>query len=157
VCTFKALNNEEEVFQSLSWKADGSVLATTSKDKKVRIWDPRANSVTHSADSHSSNRESVTTWLGASNRILTSGFDSVNFFFFPFFFLNREENDFQFHFVFKLQSRQRQVFVRDVRNFSQVEFSLVFDSSTGWVFLLPNSINSFIIFSNERSLPLLLF
>jgi WD40 repeat protein len=71
------LNNEEEVFQSLSWKADGSVLATTSKDKKVRIWDPRANSVTHSADSHSSNRESVTTWLGASNRILTSGFDSV--------------------------------------------------------------------------------
>jgi WD40 repeat protein len=73
----KALNNEEEVFQSLSWKADGSVLATTSKDKKVRIWDPRANSVTHSADSHSSNRESVTTWLGASNRILTSGFDSV--------------------------------------------------------------------------------
>ncbi len=73
----KALNNEEEVFQSLSWKADGSVLVTTSKDKKVRIWDPRANSVTHSADSHSSNRESVTTWLGASNRILTSGFDSV--------------------------------------------------------------------------------
>lgn len=102
------LNNEEDVFQSLSWKADGSMLATTSKDKKVRIWDPRANSVTHSADSHSSNRESVTTWLGASNRILTSGFDS---------------------------SRQRQVFVRDVRNFAQVEFSLVFDSSTG--LLLP--------------------
>ena len=73
-----ALNNEDEVFQSLSWKADGTALATTSKDKKVRLWDPRANSISQSADSHSSNRESVTTWLGASNRILTSGFDSVN-------------------------------------------------------------------------------
>ncbi len=27
-----------------------------------------------------------------------------------------------------------------MRNFSQVEFSLVFDSSTGWVFYLPNDI-----------------
>lgn len=88
--TFKALNNDEEVFQSLSWKADGTVLVTTSKDKKVRIWDPRANSVSHSADSHSSNRESVTTWLGSSNRILTSGFDSVSN-------IKREKKTFKFH------------------------------------------------------------
>jgi len=101
------LTSEEDVIQSLSWKSDGTCIVTTCRDKKIRISDPRANAVTQIADNHSSNRESMAIWLD-STRILTSGFDS---------------------------SRQRQVFVRDVRNFGQVEFSLVFDSSTG--LLLP--------------------
>ena len=72
-----ALNNEEETIQSLSWKTDGTSLATTSKDKKVRLWDPRGNKVSQMADSHTGNRESIVTWLGSSHRILTSGFDLV--------------------------------------------------------------------------------
>lgn len=72
------MSNEEEAFQSLSWKPDGTTIATTSKDKKVRLWDPRANKVAQSADSHTSNRDSIVTWLGSSNRILTSGFDLVH-------------------------------------------------------------------------------
>lgn len=97
--------------QSVSWKGDGTLLATTSRDKKLRIWDPRSSSaqLAQECESHSgNNRESAVVWLGSSNRILTSGFD---------------------------QSRQRQVFVRDVRQLGAVEFSLVFDSSTG--LLLP--------------------
>jgi len=74
---FLALANGEETIQGVSWKSDGTLLATTSRDKKVNICDPRAGSVTQSADSHSSNRESTVAWLGASHRILTSGFDSV--------------------------------------------------------------------------------
>lgn len=31
--------------QNISWKGDGSLLVTTSKDRKIRIIDPRANSV----------------------------------------------------------------------------------------------------------------
>jgi coronin-1B/1C/6 len=30
-----------EIVQSLSWSADGSMLVTTSRDKKLRIWDTR--------------------------------------------------------------------------------------------------------------------
>ena len=50
----------------------------------MRLIDPRQNSCCQSADSHSSNRESLVTWLGASNRVLTSGFDSVNIIFTAF-------------------------------------------------------------------------
>ena len=73
-----ALTSHEDVIQSLSWKIDGGAMVTTCKDRKVRIVDPRcADAVSLAAESHSSNRESLAIWLGASNRILTSGFDSV--------------------------------------------------------------------------------
>lgn len=41
------------------------------------------------------------------------------------------------------------MFVRDVRNFAQVEFSLVFDSSTGY---LPNVISGYVLTSLVISL-----
>ena len=43
------------------------------------VLDPKANWLATGAASHSSNRESVITWLGASNRLLTSGFYLVIF------------------------------------------------------------------------------
>ena len=30
-----------DIVQSLSWSADGALLVTTSRDKKMRIWDAR--------------------------------------------------------------------------------------------------------------------
>jgi hypothetical protein len=45
----------------------------------VIVFDPKAYWLAIVAASHSSNRESVTTWLGASNRLLTSGFYLVIF------------------------------------------------------------------------------
>ena len=39
-----ALRNHTEAIQSLSWKRDGSMLVTTSKDKTMQIVDPRNNS-----------------------------------------------------------------------------------------------------------------
>ncbi|XP_021932215.1 coronin-7 isoform X2 [Zootermopsis nevadensis] len=102
------LSNAEhsDVIQSLSWKKDGTLLATSCKDKQVRILDPRlpANSFTHMANSHQSIKDSRVVWLGDANRILTTGFDS---------------------------GRQREVFIRDLRNFEDCEKSLVLDSSTG--------------------------
>lgn len=99
-------NNEHpEVIQALSWKLDGTVLATTCKDKMIRVVDPRAQqAISMMADSHQSIKDSRVVWLGNQNRILTTGFDSA---------------------------RLRQVLIRDLRNFNTPEKTLELDCSTG--------------------------
>ncbi|KAM7349682.1 coronin isoform 2-T5 [Cochliomyia hominivorax] len=100
-------NNEHpEVIQSASWKQDGTVLATSCKDKYLRILDPRVNGspIQMSAESHQSIKDSRVVWLGNQSRILTTGFDAA---------------------------RLRQVIIRDVRNLSVPEKTLELDCSTG--------------------------
>ncbi|KAH8420102.1 hypothetical protein KR009_005811 [Drosophila setifemur] len=100
-------NNEHpEVIQSASWREDGSVLATSCKDKCVRIFDPRAagSPIQLTAESHQSIKDSRVVWLGNQSRILTTGFDAA---------------------------RLRQVIIRDVRNFNTPEKTLELDCSTG--------------------------
>ena len=83
-CTYSfsltANAEHSDVIQSLSWKKDGTLLATSCKDKQVRILDPRlpANCFTHTANSHQSIKDSRVVWLGDTGRILTTGFDSVS-------------------------------------------------------------------------------
>ncbi|CAG9782241.1 unnamed protein product [Diatraea saccharalis] len=94
-----------EVIQSTSWKKDGRLLATSCKDKKLRVIDPRApNSVLNVANSHQNIKDSRVVWLGDQDRILTTGFDSA---------------------------RLRQIMIRDVRNLSQTQKTLELDCSTG--------------------------
>ncbi|XP_017030540.1 coronin-7 isoform X3 [Drosophila kikkawai] len=101
-------NNEHpEVIQSASWREDGSVLATSCKDKCVRIFDPRATTgspIQMTAESHQSIKDSRVVWLGNQTRILTTGFDAA---------------------------RLRQVIIRDIRNFGIPEKTLELDCSTG--------------------------
>ncbi|XP_041969615.1 coronin-7 isoform X2 [Aricia agestis] len=94
-----------EVIQSTSWKKDGKLLATSCKDKKVRIIDPRASSsVLGVTNSHQNIKDSRLVWLGDSDRILTTGFDPA---------------------------RLRQIMIRDIRNLSQTQKTLELDCSTG--------------------------
>ncbi|XP_063703312.1 coronin-7 isoform X3 [Culicoides brevitarsis] len=98
-------NQHPEVIQAVSWKADGTLLTTTCKDKMIRVIDPRAQeSIVHTADSHQSIKDSRIVWLGHQNRILTTGFDAA---------------------------RLRQVIIRDLRNFNVPEKTLELDCSTG--------------------------
>ncbi|XP_015593294.1 coronin-7 isoform X1 [Cephus cinctus] len=99
-------NNEHaEVIQSLSWKQDGTILATSCKDKQVRIIDPRgAKCIVNAVASHQSIKDSRIVWLGDSDRILTTGFDAA---------------------------RLRQVFIRDLRNLKDPVKTLELDCSTG--------------------------
>lgn len=102
---FFSFNKHPDVIQSLSWKQDGTVFATSCKDKNIRIIDPRINSpIINTAESHQNIKDSRIVWLGNQNRVLTTGFDS---------------------------SRLRQVTVRDIRNFSVPEKSMELDCSTG--------------------------
>lgn len=61
----------------MSWSRAGNQLVTCAKDKQVRILDPRANIVSSSAIGHENGKDSRVVWLGDSNFIITSGFDSV--------------------------------------------------------------------------------
>ncbi|XP_046424248.1 coronin-7 isoform X1 [Neodiprion virginianus] len=99
-------NNEHaEVIQSLSWKQDGTLLATSCKDKQVRIIDPRSSRcIVNTSPSHQSIKDSRIVWLGDKDRILTTGFDSA---------------------------RLRQVYIRDLRNLSEPVKTLELDCSTG--------------------------
>ncbi|XP_053691044.1 coronin-7 isoform X2 [Sabethes cyaneus] len=98
-------NQHPEVIQSLSWKQDGKICATSCKDKMVRVLDPRAESpITMVAESHQSIKDSRVVWLGNQERILTTGFDA---------------------------GRLRQVIIRDLRNFTVPEKTMELDCSTG--------------------------
>ncbi|XP_025263201.1 coronin-7 isoform X2 [Camponotus floridanus] len=97
-------SDHTEVIQSVSWKQDGIILATSCKDKQLRIIDPRASAcIVNSCSSHQSIKDSRIVWLN-SDRILTTGFDAA---------------------------RLRQVFIRDLRQLNEPVKTLELDCSTG--------------------------
>ena len=53
-----------DIVQSLSWSADGSLLVTTSRDKKLRIWDVRQEKPAHEVAGHPGAKSSRAVWLG---------------------------------------------------------------------------------------------
>ncbi len=67
-----------EVVQSLSWSANGSLLVTTSRDKKLRIWDTRQEKPAHEVSGHQGAKNSRAVWMGAHDRIATTGFSRMS-------------------------------------------------------------------------------
>ncbi|GAB6023962.1 hypothetical protein CHUAL_008692 [Chamberlinius hualienensis] len=96
--------NHSNQISSMGWKEDGSLLATCAKDKMLRILDPRTNTCVKEIINHANSKDGRVVWLGASDRILTTGFDS---------------------------SLQRQLLLRDLRNFDIPLKSLSSEVSTG--------------------------
>ncbi|CAL4071093.1 unnamed protein product, partial [Meganyctiphanes norvegica] len=101
IYTFAGMDDQ---VQSCSWKQDGAFLVTSAKDKKIRIIDPRTDKVTHECEGHQSAKDSRVVWLGHSDRILSTGFSNY---------------------------RDREVKLRDLRNFKTPSNTQTFDSSTG--------------------------
>uniref|UniRef100_A0A3Q2PC43 Coronin n=1 Tax=Fundulus heteroclitus TaxID=8078 RepID=A0A3Q2PC43_FUNHE len=72
-----ALEQHSDQLQSLSWKQDGSLLASSSKDKMLRVFDPRAQlTPVQSAKSLQSNKDSRILWA-KDDFLLTTGFDTM--------------------------------------------------------------------------------
>lgn len=68
-----------DMVQSFDWDWCGGVYATTCKDKKLRLFDPRAGAAAVTvADSHSGVKGSRVTWLGQLDRIVTTGFSRTS-------------------------------------------------------------------------------
>ncbi|XP_046683817.1 coronin-2B-like isoform X2 [Homalodisca vitripennis] len=63
-----------DVIYSMSFNRDGSRLATTCKDKKLRIIDPRTGFVISEGICHAGTRSSKVAYLGGSGRVVTTGF-----------------------------------------------------------------------------------
>ncbi|CAK7270092.1 Coronin-like protein crn1 [Sporothrix epigloea] len=69
---------QSDIVQSLSWDPSGSLLATTSRDKKIRVWDVRQESPVHEAPGHTGAKNSRVVWLGDHNRFATTGFSRMS-------------------------------------------------------------------------------
>ncbi|XP_026195939.1 coronin-7-like isoform X3 [Anabas testudineus] len=72
-----ALEPHSDQLQSLSWKRDGSLLASSCKDKMLRVFDPRAQlTPVQSAKSLQNNKDSRILWA-KDDLLLTTGFDMM--------------------------------------------------------------------------------
>ncbi|CAK7228189.1 Coronin-like protein crn1 [Sporothrix bragantina] len=69
---------QPDIVQSLSWNPSGSLLVTTSRDKKIRVWDVRQESPVHEAPGHPGAKNSRVVWLGDHNRFATTGFSRMS-------------------------------------------------------------------------------
>ncbi|NXC43015.1 CORO7 protein, partial [Penelope pileata] len=100
-----ALEAHGDQLQSLSWKRDGRLLGTSCKDKKLRIFDPRASpAASQSVLGHDNNKDSRLLWMGASDCLISVGFS---------------------------QMREREVKLWDTRKFSSAAVTLALDTSPG--------------------------
>jgi coronin-1B/1C/6 len=69
-----SLKSSEQIF-SMNWNLDGSLVNTTTRDKKVAILDSRTGTVTASADAHQGPKCQRSIWAKRKNLIVTLGFD----------------------------------------------------------------------------------
>jgi len=66
------VDGHTDIVQSVDWNHNGSQLATTCKDKKVRVFDPRTSAIAHEAICHQGVKGSRVTWM--KDKVLTVGF-----------------------------------------------------------------------------------
>lgn len=62
----------------MSWSANGALLVTTSRDKKLRIWDVRQEKPAVETAGHAGAKNSRAVWLGEHDRIATTGFSRMS-------------------------------------------------------------------------------
>ncbi|KAF0294879.1 Coronin-2B [Amphibalanus amphitrite] len=73
-----AIDCHPEVIFSMSLNRDGSLLATTCKDKKLRIIEPRSGRVLQEGQCHEGAKACKVQYLGDSGRLLTTGFSKFS-------------------------------------------------------------------------------
>lgn len=67
-----------DMVTSMSFSYDGNYLATVARDKKLRVWDIRANKIVCEGQAHSGAKNQRVVWLGNSDRIATTGFSKLS-------------------------------------------------------------------------------
>ncbi|CAO3577891.1 unnamed protein product [Absidia cylindrospora] len=72
------ITGHTEIIQSLAWNYNGSLIATTCRDKRLRIFDVRSNKVVQEGSGHQGIKGSRVVWLGDANRLVTTGFSRMS-------------------------------------------------------------------------------
>jgi len=67
-----------DIIQSQCWNYDGSLMCTTSKDKKLRILDPRQGAVVSEVEAHLGVKGMRSRYMGKSGKIFTLGFSKTS-------------------------------------------------------------------------------
>jgi coronin-1B/1C/6 len=68
----------KDLVTSFAFNYNGSLLATTSRDKKLRVWDVRSGEVISEGPGHTGAKPSRVTWVGNTDRIITTGFSRLS-------------------------------------------------------------------------------
>lgn len=74
----RCIEGHVDTIYTMSWNGDGSLFATTSKDKLVRVIDPRSGEIISQGHAHDGSKASHITFLGDSGRVLTTGFSRMS-------------------------------------------------------------------------------
>lgn len=75
------LTGHTDGIQSIAWSPDGSLLATTARDRKIRMFDPRlpaSSSCVLEKESHGGIKGARVCWLGSTGRLVTTGFSKMS-------------------------------------------------------------------------------
>lgn len=68
----------KDLVTSFTWNYNGTKIATTSRDKKLRVWDARDGKILSEGPGHPGAKSSRVVWLGNTDRLLTTGFDKFS-------------------------------------------------------------------------------
>jgi coronin-1B/1C/6 len=71
------LDGHTEIIQSVTFNWEGNLVATTCKDKKIRVFDVRANRIVQETTGHQGVKGSRVAWMGPTNKIVTTGFSKT--------------------------------------------------------------------------------
>ena len=63
----------EDTIYSFDWNMDGSLIAATSKDKKITVIDPRKNEVVSKGSGHQGGKPSRVVFCGSTGKLFTTG------------------------------------------------------------------------------------
>lgn len=74
-----SLRGFTDTIQSLDWDWSGTTLIATSRDRKIRTFDPRAGeNAVQTADSHGGIKGARVVWCGDKDRAITTGFSKMS-------------------------------------------------------------------------------
>lgn len=72
------LGAHQELIQGITWSGDGSLVATTCKDKRLRVFDVRSGSVVAETAGHSGVKGTRVEWMGGLDKFVTTGFSRTS-------------------------------------------------------------------------------
>jgi len=76
--TINDIPGHTDIIQAASWNYTGEILATASKDKNVRVVDPRANAIVATVEAHPGVKGMRCLYLGNKDKLFTMGFSKTS-------------------------------------------------------------------------------